>query len=121
MLSRTWRCTPRQIEVDVIENAWLHVRAQIPGDDINTMPGFELLNTLAERKLFCLRSRRRFEVHLHRSATKFDGTAARGCPRPFWLCPPFRSPLLRGPPRRPVCPFPAACFSECTPFIPCPR
>src|SRR5713226_9128724 len=72
--ARLWRCARRQIEVDVIENTWLHVRAQIPGDDIKTTPGFELLNTLAERKLFCLRSRRRFEVHLHRRAAEFDGT-----------------------------------------------
>src|SRR5258708_9099157 len=84
-LARFGRRARRQIEVDVIDDTRLHVRAQVFGDDIKTTPGLELLDVLAQRNLSRFRSRGRFEVDLHRRAAKLDATARRD-----------RASLLRG-------------------------
>src|SRR5258708_149352 len=50
-LARFGRRARRQIEVDVIDDTRLRVRAQLFGDDIKTTPGLELLNFLPQRPL----------------------------------------------------------------------
>jgi len=94
-LARFGRCARRQIEIDVIDDTRLHVRAQIFGDDIKTTPGFELFNTRAQRKLFGFRSWRRLQIHLHRRAAKFY-RGRHNCPSLLWGLRRFRSHLRGG-------------------------